>query len=306
MEKYNLLKKHKKAYVICAVGQAYIDSTQYVIEVLNRYTKYPIFLYYANGDVNYDFDKLIIQPFTPANVEMDSNKSLKFLTTLKAHVTLSVLKNYDVDTIIMLDSDIVVTPVIDDVFDEYENEIENYPIFLRYSWTIINIMGRQHVSDYIREYVGAKHQNLTAICSCLCIANRNCLSFLEEWKQYCEDKHLIDYHYNQNPDIYFDFNDEAIANALLWKYKATKVMECNLVWGVEEKTATFAFEYYDGRIGKLERHSSYPSHFKVPEEYEVPFGLSVLPERKRDMWGFHGPKDIEEIKKIANIIETRF
>ena len=79
-----------------------------------------------------------------------------------------------------------------------------------------------------------------------------------------------------------------------------------MMWATEEKSARFAFDFYDGKVGTLEFHSSYPTHYKVSDEYEVPYGLSVLPQQKRDLWGFHGPKNIDHIKKIYELIEARF
>lgn len=307
MKKYETLNTSKKAYVVCAVGQKYIDSTEGLIKSLNRYSKYPVILYYSNGEVNYDYENLILQPFKTRKKLDNSDHTGKLFTTLKAEVTLGSLKNYNIETVVMLDSDIIVTPNIDKIFYQFENQIENYPIFIKYSWDIINILGRPLVSDYIKEYIGVSPAQIYAICSCTCIANKNCISFLEEWKSYCEDEHLIKYHYETNKDIYYDFNDESIANALLWKYKAKKVLPTNLQWAWKHESIKFTLDFYEGKNISLEKHSSLPhSHWKIPEQYEVPHGLSVIPFNKNDLWGFHGPKDINEINLILNEIETRF
>ena len=118
---------------------------------------------------------------------------------------------------------------------------------------------------------------------------------------------MIKYHYETNKDIYYDFNDESIANALLWKYKAKKVLPTNLQWAWKHESIKFTLDFYEGKNISLEKHSSLPhSHWKIPEQYEVPHGLSVIPFNKNDLWGFHGPKDINEINLILNEIETRF
>lgn len=306
MNKYELLNKYKRAYVICAAGQSYIDSTEGIIRGLSKYSKYPVILYYSNGKVNYSYDNCILQPFSIKDRNIDEGHDLKLFTTLKAEITLGAIKNYNVDTIVMIDSDVVVTPSIDNIFKDYENEIENYPIFMKYSWNIISVMGRPHVGEHIANYIGVNNQTLPAMCSCCCIANKNCITFLEDWKRYCDDEHLIEYYYKYNKDIYFDFNDESIANALLWKYNATKYLPTNFVWAWKNETAKFCFDFYEGKVESLNKHESLLSHWRIPEAYEVPFGLSVLPEKKRDMWGFHGPKDLLEIEGIMNEIENRF
>lgn len=305
---YTNLNLHKKAYVVCAVGQKYIDSTEGLIKSLKKYSKYPVILYYSNGIVNYTYDNLILQPFNTMNVLDNTHHTGKLFTTLKAEVTLGSLKNYNVDTVIMLDSDIIVTRNIDNIFDEYESQLENYPIFMKYAWDIVSVLGRPLVSDYIKEYIGVNiSSKIYSICSCTCIANKNCLSFLEDWKSYCEDKHLIEYHYETNKEIYFDFNDESIANALLWKYNATKVLPTNLQWAWKHESVKFALDFYEGKTEQLQRHSSLQTtHWKIPDQYEVPYGLSVIPLNKKDLWGFHGPKDLNEINLILNELETRF
>lgn len=305
--KFTKLNKEKKAYVVCAVGQKYIDSTEGLIKSLNRYSKFPVILYYSEGIVNYEYSNLILQPFNIKKKIFGSQFAGKLLTTIKSEVTLNSLKNYNIDVVVMLDSDIIVTPNIDNIFNEYESHIENYPLFIKYSWDIINIMGRPLVSDYIKEYIGVNIPRIYAICSCTCIANKNCLSFLEDWKSYCEDEHLIEYHYETNKEIYFDFNDESIANALLWKYNATKILPTNLQWTWKYESVKFTFDFYEGKVGTLDPHPSLRcSHWKIPDKYEVPHGLSVIPFDKNNLWGFHGPKDLNEINMIINEVENRF
>jgi hypothetical protein len=307
MKKYIDLKNYKKAYVVCAVGQSYIDSTEGMIRALSNFSKYPVILYYSDGVVKYEYDNLIKQPFRSNNIKVESEHSLKLLTTLKAEVTLNSIKRYDVDCVVMLDSDIIVTPKIDNVFDTYENIIENYPIFIKYSWDIITVMGRPLVSDYIQNSIGVEPAKIPAVCSCMCIANKNCVSFLEDWRYWCENSDLIKHHYVDNKDIYFDFNDESIVNALLWKYGATKILPTNLQWAWKYDSVKFSLDFYDGKVAELQRHGSlYNSHWKIPENYEVPYGLSVIPLHKNDLWGFHGPKDINEINLIIDEIKNRF
>jgi len=303
---YQNLQKHKRAYVVCAVGQSYIDSTEGMIKSLAKYSRYPVILYYSNGVVNYEYENLIKQPFRLTERTVDSEHSLKLLTTLKAEVTLNSIKRYDVNTVVMLDSDILPTPNIDLIFDRYENELENYPIFIKYAWDVVYVMGRPLVSEHIQNTIGASGAKIPAICSCMCIANKNCVSFLEDWKYWCENEELIKYHYVNNKEIYYDFNDESIVNALLWKYDATKYLPCDLMWAWKHESVKFALDFYEGKVGELPIHESNAEHYRVPGEYEVPHGLSVLPRQKRNLLGFHGLKDIDQINLSSYEIEKRF
>lgn len=303
---YISLQKYKRAYVICATGQSYIDSTEGIIRALAEFSKYPVILYYSNGTVNYDYDNLIKQPFRLSERTVDSEHTLKLLTTLKAEVTLNSIKRYDVDTIVMLDSDILPTPNIDSIFDRYESQVENYPIFIKYAWNVVYVMGRPLVSEYIQNKIGATSARIPAICSCMCIANKNCISFLEDWKYWCENEELIKHHYVDNKDIYYDFNDESIVNALLWQYGATKYIPCDLMWAWKYESVKFAIDFYEGKVGELPIHESNADHYRVPEEFEVPHGLSVLPLSKKHLLGFHGLKDITHIESSINEIKKRF
>lgn len=303
---YNNLRKYKRAYVVCAVGQSYIDSTEGLINSLSMYSNYPVIIYYSNGVVNYEYENMIKQPFRIYDKQIEEGHTLKLLTTLKAEVTLNCIKNYDIETVVMLDSDILPSPNIDDVFKKYENEVENYPIFLKYAWNIVSVMGRPLVSEYIRNMIESSPPKIPSMCSCLCIANRNCISFLEDWKYWCENEEMVRYHYIINKDIYFDFNDESIANALLWKYGADKYIPCDLMWAWKSESVKFAFDFYDGKVGELPMHESNHQHHRVPGEYEVPHGLSVLPVSKRDLLGFHGLKDLNEIELSLSEIKKRF
>lgn len=302
---YTALRKYKRAYVVCATGQSYIDSTEGMIRMLAEFSKYPIILYYSNGVVNYEYDNLIKQPFRLHEYTVEAEHSLKLLTTLKAEVTLNSIKRYDVDTVVMLDSDILPTPNMDTIFDRCESEIENYPIFIKYAWDVVFVMGRPLVSEYIQQTVGAFNPRIPAICSCMCVANINCISFLEDWKYWCENEQLINYHYIDNKDIYFDFNDESIVNALLWKYGATKYLPCDLMWAWKYESVRYAFDFYDGKVGELPVHESNHAHYRVPGEFEVPYGLSVLPFQKRHLLGFHGLKDLSHIDLSINEIRQR-
>jgi hypothetical protein len=308
MNKFELLKKYKKAYVVAATGQSYIDSAYEALKVLSQSTKYPIIFYYSDGIVNFELDRVVMQPFRFPQYEFDSEKLTKIYTTIKPRCMLSALKNYEVDEVILLDTDIIATPSIDWAFHTYGNLIENYPIFLRYPWYHVLVDGKPIVSDIISNYIdmNGRDRHIPNICSCMCIANKNCISFLDDWQYYSESDELIKYYYVDNPKLAGQYNDESIANALLQKYNAKRVMDCNLVWAVEPKTVKYSFDFYDGMVGDLPLHPSYNTHYVIPAEYEVPSGLSVLPKFKKDIWGFHGLKKVDFIRESLEIINKRF
>jgi hypothetical protein len=310
---FSKLKEHKRAYLICSVGQKYIDMVETLVNQLNKYSEYPVFLYYSEGEVKFNSPNLIKQRFYMEQI-MDYNihgmdpaiVKDKILTIAKPFAFDLFVKNYNVEEFVFLDSDILVTPSIDTVFTKYSNLVQNSPIFIRYSWHIITVNGRPHVSDKILERVGAKRNlSLPALCSGFFIANSNCKSFFSDWVRCCLDTELIKY-CAENKEAWGEFNDESVANALVWLYEGMMTIATDLQWAWNNGSVKFAFDFYDGKKGELPRHESLPTHYRIPPEYEIPSGLSVLPGNKIDLLGTHGIKDPQEIKNAANEIDRRF
>jgi len=306
------LRNHRKAYLICSVGQRYIDMVEELVRQLDKYSSFPVFLYYSDGQVNFDFPNLIKQKFEidssiKYEIEGINPESVKtlMLTTVKPRACKLLLENYEVDEFVFLDSDVLVTPAIDSVFLNYGDSISNFPIFLRYSWDWVTTNGKQHVADIILERIGiSRAPTVTSLCTCLFIANRNCKSFLSDWEKYCSDPEIIKF--ALSPEGYGGFTDESVANAVAWLYRCNISIPTNLCWAWKYEPVKYVFDFYDGIISDLERHTSQPTHYKLSGENEVPFGLSVIPERKNNFLGFHFIKDLETIKKVAEEIEKRF
>jgi hypothetical protein len=311
-EAFSRLKRNKKAYLICSVGQKYIDMTECLINQIHKYSKYPVFLYYSNGSVNFDSPSLIKQRFEIDNsinfsidgIDPTAVKTI-MLTTVKPRACSLFLENYDIEEFIFLDTDILITPSIDKIFDEYSESIENYPIFLRYSWDFVTTNGKQHVPDLALEKMGiSRNPTCTSLCTCFFIANKNCKTFFLDWKRYCEDSDLIKF--ALTPEGYGGFTDEAIANGLIWSYGGNKSIPTNLMWAWKYDPVKFAFDFYDGLVDELPRHSSQPSHYQLTGENEVPYGLTVIPQSKQDWIGTHFIKDPEIIRLVAEEIDKRF
>jgi len=310
---FSSLKKHRRAYVICSVGQKYIDMVETLVNQLYKYSEYPVFLYYSNGDVNFDSPNLIKQKFQLKNF-MDYNihgmdpetvKS-KMLTLTKPIAFDLFVKNYDVEEFVFLDSDVLVTPSIDIIFNKYSDLIENSPIFIRYSWDIVTVNGRPHTSDIVLERTGSKRKSFPgSVCSGIFIANKNCKSFFSDWTKYCFDEELIRYCVENN-EAWGEINDESTATALVWLYGGKNTIVTDFVWAWTGEAVKFVFDFYDGKVGNLPKHESLSSHYRIPPEHEIPYGLSVIPQNKLDLLGTHGIKDLEEIKKAAEEIDKRF
>jgi hypothetical protein len=307
-EAFIRLKNHKRSYLICSVGQKHIDICEHLVNQIHKYSKYPVILYYSNGTVNFDSPSLIKQRFEIDNsingINSESVRSL-MLTTVKPRACNIFLENYDVEEFIFLDTDILITPAIDSVFDNYSNIIENYPIFLRYSWDFVWTNGKEHVPNIVLEKIGiSRNPTVTSLCTCLFIANRNCKSFFSDWKKFCEHSDIVKF--ALTPEGYGGFTDESVANALVWSYGGNKSIPTNLMWAQKYEAVKFAFDFYDGLVGNLNRHTSQVSHYQLTGENEVPSGLTVLPEFKKEWIGTHFIKDYDTIKLVVEEINKRY
>lgn len=307
---YYKLKKYRKAYLIIVRTQKYIDHAKSLIELLNSYSKYPVILYYANGEINYDYDNLIIQPFDVCN-ELTSIENFeinnKYNTLTKPAQLLNCIDCYDLDSVILLDSDILVTPNIDRIFD-YECFIENYPIFIKYPWNYININGFPLINEHAMELMNNPTRSMYDVCTCMCILNKNCKEFLKIWSELCSNEKLINFYFYENKDLYFKYNDEHIANGLLWKYRATKQLPSNLTHVISSRSIEFVFNEYKKENIQLQFHDSLPNtHYEIPSDFlDSTGGFSVFPKNEEDLWGFHGVKDPDEIEKSTKLIKSKY
>lgn len=306
---YFNLKKYKRAYCLLASGQSYIDLAKYLIESLNLYSNYPIILYYSDGEVNYDFDNLIIQPYYSKKPSFEINDDRifnKFKTLEIPSFILSCLDCYDVNTLVKLDIDMLATPNIDKIFD-YENEIENYPVFIKYSWDHTIMLGSNMENLHVSELLNNPIRSMFDVCGCTLILNQNCKQYLKDWNILCNNEFLIQYYFNTNKNEYFKYDDEHIANILLWKYKANKYLPPNFVWCNQEKVLNFVFEQYSKNEIDLPFHEClHNSHYKIPIEFDNAHGFSTFPINKIDLWGVHCIKTIEKMKLLSGILEKNY
>lgn len=310
---FQSLKTHKRAYIIFAYGQKYIDVSKHLIGQLLEYSSYPVFLYYMDGVVNFSSDNMIIQRLQydmpdSYDVEGHSSSNIKkqYILKLKPVATRHLLENYDLNEIVYLDLDIVITPEIDTIFKKYTNKINNTPLFLKYTWDVITKEGGPLVPDMYLEIMGMERTpTLPALCSCLYILNKNCLAFVKDWESLCWNKKLIEYYHTIGKQRFVDFEDEQSANLLCWLYGETEYLQPDVTFLSNANAIEYALSLYEAKIN-LDRHTNLTKYYKIPVEYEIPTGLSIIPENKSDIIAFHGLKDELEIIKSINLIKNKF
>jgi len=197
------------------------------------------------------------------------------------------------DNVAYIDCDSVVTPYIDRIFELF-NQHSFYPFFTDGIYDFLMMNGRGGASSFedlsttleapackvlgINQYTRKKYRT-----SNLFVAGKNCIDWLEEWYWMETNPKILN-----DPEYYAPFQDETIANCLLWKY--------NFQDGLPYVYTNASLD----RIDKVYNELGFNGHDRLISEW------FKLPSKKENLLAFHGEKriDIMEqmIEKLKNII----
>ena len=187
----------RRAYVTFSEGQTYEGMRSVLERSIENFSVYPLVTYSAS-----DFDEVWNPEFWPAGYAY----KFKILACLKA------LRDYD--EIVWIDTDVVVTQRIDDI---WRHELTNYPLLPKYRFENF-IRWPQARGDMRNSWeltagkqkVGLDHTDFENLyCqACAMLVNRRCESFLRDVLSYFDDF----------DSECFPFGDETIINLLKWKY----------------------------------------------------------------------------------------
>jgi hypothetical protein len=309
-----------RVYVLYAVGQRYIDRAKLLIDFLFRNSKYNVFLCYDEGTVSYSHERLTSIPieieyridFTKLGHHNPSSVKAIYLTLYKPDAVLLVLENYDVDECVYLDLDIVPSKRIDDVFERYTSECTNYPLLTKYPFRDTLFEGRPLVLDKIMNFIGMSRnlRSIGSLCSCIFMANKQCISFLKTWSHIAHDNQYSKIFTNkraiaEDNDI-SQFNDEPIANILIWKMGGTKSLNIT-TWTDVSEGVLYTLNQYNNMTDEFYTNPDYSDCFILPPKYA---GMYVdnasFTKSKSDFLGFHTIKDLDEFRKSLMYMEQLY
>jgi glycosyltransferase involved in cell wall biosynthesis len=296
------MKKFKKAYILYA-NEKYFDIVSMAAKSIREFSKLPIIVYLLNCDLKVDLkDTLTVN--WKCNLEEDENMyeksdssfyvnrasaKLYKLVSQRPDIVRDALVNYS-EVIAYVDSDSVATPYIDRIFNLYSPNTP-YPYFTEgiYDWMTIGDRGgadsREDLSTTLEhpacelfnidQYVRGVYRT-----SNLFIAGQKAIEWIEEWYWMCNHPKIL-----KDPEWYAVYQEETIANVLLWKYKQLDGLPCVYTNGdsnvVDEVYNKYGFTGYHQYIRKW---------FKIPNY-------------KEDLLTFHGEKRLDEMQKMIDKIK---
>jgi hypothetical protein len=200
----------KKTFITFAYGETHLKLCELLQKSIREFSNYSLLIYKIN-----DFDF----------VDDDLKKDVSFLYKFKI---LSCLKSLEIyDEVIWLDTDIIVTNYIDNVWNE-SFKLKNYPLLpihssYNFTNTSINYIDYKD-SKYLekgKKKIGLvdndfQNQYLQACCM---FFNKKSISFFNEVLEF----------YKDFDSTIFPYGDETIINLLFWKKKITQSLDYNFL-----------------------------------------------------------------------------
>jgi len=282
----NKKQKHEKAYVLYA-DDSYLDLVDACCRSIRNHSNTPICVYMLNSHnkvnventttIKWDCD---VRHLKKRNDYIDrEDKQIYKLLIERPKIVKHALKHY-AEVVTYIDTDSVATKNVDSIFD-YFNVDSSYPYFTEgiYEYLIVNGRGGAESKDDLSgtleapacELFGINQQNRGMYRQTgYFVAGQNCLDWLDEWAWLCQNPSIL-----RNNAWYAPFNEETIANCLLWKYKQYKGLPYCYINGLRKN---LIFTGYDNLISDWVK----------------------IPATERQLIFFHGEKDIEKINKFID------
>ena len=298
------MKKFKKAYILYA-NEKYFDIVSMAAKSIREFSKLPIIVYLINSDLKVNIKNTLtikwkcdieesgnmysVEDNLNFYVNRSSNKIFKIFTQRPAIIA-DALTKY-VEVVAYIDSDSVATPNIDRIFNMYPPN-STYPYFTDgiYEWMHSNGRGGALTRDDlsttlehpaceifgINQYVRQGYRT-----SNIFIAGQNAINWLEEWYWMCINPKI-----QKDPFYYVPFQEETIANVLLWKYNQHHV--------------GLPLVYTNGDNNRVEEVYTKCQFTGQPQLLGDWFRL---PAYKENLLAFHGEKRIDVMEEMIKRIK---
>jgi autotransporter strand-loop-strand O-heptosyltransferase len=285
-------KKFNKAYVLYA-SETYFETAKSCVKSIRAFSDLPIIVYLLNSDKVIDIENVITIRFNHDIVE-DQREAFHFyepnenfyinrnnnyiynLLIQRPLIVKDALIRF-ADTVAYVDSDSVATFNVDRIFELYD-ETSTYPYFTEglYDWMFANGRGDKpsdnDYSDTLEHPICELFNINQLVRECYVqtgyfVAGQQTIDFLDEWFWMCNHPTVL-----KNQELYAPYNEETVANALLWKYNYKNRLP---------------YIYVNGSLYRVKRVLL---EMEFTGEKEVIDYFFVLPKKKEDVLFFHNEK----------------
>ena len=283
----NKKPKYEKAFILYA-DDSYFDLMDACCRSIRNFSSHPILVYMLNSDkkvsvmntitIRWDCDVFHLKKRKDF-IDREDKQIYKLLIE-RPKIVHHALENY-AEMVAYIDTDSVATKSVDSIFDYFDVD-SNYPYFTEgiYEYLLVNGRGgadsRDDLSGTLEapacELLGINQQNRGMYKQTgYFVAGQNCLDWLAEWSWLCQHPSIM-----RNNAWYAPFNEETIANVLLWKYMQYKGLPYCYINGLRKN---LIFTGYDNLISDWVK----------------------MPATERQLLFFHGEKNIEKINEFIKL-----
>jgi hypothetical protein len=279
--------------IILHCTENYLHNSLNLIKSLNLYhNNLDFYLYTLNFNYDSDLPNLTTVPMGDETIKNDmnfignkndvNNKNMFKSVFFKSKVVLHTIEELKLERAIYIDSDILPTGDISELFNFF-NYVEDYPLIQQSLFEYQINYGRgnpfhkggfdeTNILEYPlmnKHHVPTKNRTHYSVTSVM-VYNKNCKQFLKEYDWMNELALNMDL---EDIKYFYPFSDETTMNVLLWKYKYNKrlpLMQMNI------DEISNVREFYESNY---ENEKEITSYVRVPSKIE----------RKHKLF-FHGAK----------------
>ena len=247
--------KHEKAFVLYA-SDSYFDLVDACCRSIRNSSDIPILVYMLNSDrkvnvidtITVRWDCNVIHLNKRKEYIDREDKQIYKLLIERPKIVQHALENY-AEVVAYVDTDSVATIYVNRIFDFFPKD-STYPYFTEgiYEYLLVNGRGGADSKDDlngtleapacelfgINQYVRERYRQTGYF-----VAGQNCLDWLAEWSWMCQHPSIM-----RNNAWYAPFNEETIANILLWKYNQQRGLPYCYINGLHYELEYKNHEYF--------------------------------------------------------------
>ena len=299
---YHNALKTEKAYVLYST-ENYIGIVTESVKSIREFSNLPIIVYLINSDKQIDVDNtttvrwnynigeisddLYIKNDENFYIKRENPTIYKILSQRPLIIKDALGKH--AKTVCYVDSDSIATSLVDTIFS-YFKQGSNFPYFVEgiYEFLMLNGRGGGGALNETLEHNACELFNVDQSVrrnyrqTGYFVAGQNTYDFLDEWYWMCNHPKILN-----NISHYAPFNEETIANVLLWKY--------NIQEGLP-------YIYVNGTLNTVNKMYN-EVEYKGDGVRNFQGEWLRVPYRKEHLLFFHGEKNPETMKKMVQEIK---